>query len=505
MKQLVACLARSGLLSEAVTSLRSELRPAAVTAWHLQRRSAAAAAGDEQPPAAQTPAAEPQQAAAAAAASSAEPVAQGAAAAGKKPQQGARAKPPQQAARGKPRSQQQQPVQQPEQQQGAKPKPKPKQSAKQQSTMHSMLAGVPVGSLPEAPLNRYFDVPTGILPEATAEYYQDPVLKGENVHEPNYGCKAVQREWEWSGRRSLLTRACMQDLVAAVQGKERSHLYLDGWAGSGKSVALYSLVAWARANGWLALYMPSAFSLVQTGTFYKGEDGLWDTPEAARWLLSSLRDSHAEQLAPLKTPSGQPLSELLEEGLSPATKPAAAVAAAVAAKDALAAQTQLPFLLAVDDYNVLYSHTGYYESVHSFHRRQLAPDELRLVRAFRVLEQPGPALGAVVAAPTFGQTVSDRLRLPKPAGARFTVPRYSFEEAGAAATYFLQEVLKAGGTCPEDALRRALFLTNGNAAELRRFMPGLLGLGGDVDLLGLSRGYKAEAARRKKHDQGLVA
>lgn len=62
-----------------------------------------------------------------------------------------------------------------------------------------------------------------------------------------------------------------------------------------------------------------------------------------------------------------------------------------------------------------------------------------------MLEQPGPALGAVVAAPTFGQTVSDRLRLPKPAGARFAVPRYSFEEAGAAATYFLQEVLKAGG------------------------------------------------------------
>lgn len=95
--------------------------------------------------------------------------------------------------------------------------------------------------------------------------------------------------------------------------------------------------------------------------------------------MSSLRDAHAEQLAALKTPSGQPLAELLEEGLSASTKPAAAVAAAIAAKDALAAQTELPFLLAVDDYNVLYSHTGYYESVHSFHRRQLAPDELRLV------------------------------------------------------------------------------------------------------------------------------
>lgn len=42
-------------------------------------------------------------------------------------------------------------------------------------------------------------------------------LQGENVHEPNYGCKAVQREWEWSGRRSLMARACMRDLVAAVE------------------------------------------------------------------------------------------------------------------------------------------------------------------------------------------------------------------------------------------------------------------------------------------------
>ncbi len=86
------------------------------------------------------------------------------------------------------------------------------------------------------------------------------------------------------------------------------------------------------------------------------------------------------------------------------------------------------------------------------HQAPACPGPLQ-VRAFRVLEQPGPALGAVVAAPTFGQTVSDRLRLPKPAGARFTVPRYSFEEAGAAATYFLQEVLKAGGALPAPFLR----------------------------------------------------
>ncbi len=69
-------------------------------------------------------------------------------------------------------------------------------------------------------------------------------------------------------RAQLPSPACASALCALhhrlPQGKERSHLYLDGWAGSGKSVALYSLVAWARANGWLALYVPSAFSLVQS-------------------------------------------------------------------------------------------------------------------------------------------------------------------------------------------------------------------------------------------------
>ena len=41
--------------------------------------------------------------------------------------------------------------------------------------------------------------------------------QGENVHEPNYGCRAVQQEWEWSGRRSLMARACMRDIAAAVE------------------------------------------------------------------------------------------------------------------------------------------------------------------------------------------------------------------------------------------------------------------------------------------------
>jgi len=57
-------------------------------------------------------------------------------------------------------------------------------------------------------------------------------------------------------------------------------------------VALYGLVNWARANGWLALYLPTANVLVEGGTYYKGEDGLWDTPEAARLILTAAKDNH---------------------------------------------------------------------------------------------------------------------------------------------------------------------------------------------------------------------
>ena len=48
---------------------------------------------------------------------------------------------------------------------------------------------------------------------------------------------------------------------------------------------------------------------------------------------------------------------------------------------------QVPVMIAVDDYNVLYSHTNYYEWMNEVYRRQLQPHELRLASAFRLLER----------------------------------------------------------------------------------------------------------------------
>lgn len=59
------------------------------------------------------------------------------------------------------------------------------------------------------------------LPASLPPHLLPTSSQGENVHEPNFGCKAVQAEWEWSGRRALMARRCMQDLVKAAEVRGR--------------------------------------------------------------------------------------------------------------------------------------------------------------------------------------------------------------------------------------------------------------------------------------------
>lgn len=48
---------------------------------------------------------------------------------------------------------------------------------------------------------------------------------------------------------------------------------------------------------------------------------------------------------------------------------------------------QTPTLVAVDDYNVLYSHSNYHEWMNEVYRRQVQPHELRLASAFKLFER----------------------------------------------------------------------------------------------------------------------
>lgn len=55
------------------------------------------------------------------------------------------------------------------------------------------------------------------------------------------------------------------------------------------------------------MYIPRATDLIEGGTFTKGEDGLWETPEAARLLLKSMVANHEQQLSEIQGSSGEPL------------------------------------------------------------------------------------------------------------------------------------------------------------------------------------------------------
>lgn len=364
------------------------------------------------------------------------------------------------------------------------------------------------GSSTPAPIGFYFDVPIDAVPEGEAAFFYDPMLTEERVKQSHYGCKGATAEFTSSGKRALLHRPAIATLIDEVISGQRSKILVDGWTGAGKSIALYTLAAAARAAGLVVMYIPSATLLTQGGRFYRSEDEedlLWDTPEAARHIITALLKSHKEALGSIPAvpgSAGSTLAEVAVAGLA-STTAKGTVQAAVALKDGLLAYEK--GLVIVDDYNALYSHTAYHEPMHEFYRRPIASDELRLASGFRVLESDnntgkGNKGGVAVVASCYSAGISPTLRLPKGTGThKLQVPRFDLNEVSAAAAMAVGT--GALPTMPnEDGLRRALALTNGNAKELREMQSTLLL---PDNPLGLSLGYKALAAAKKQYSLTL--
>lgn len=124
--------------------------------------------------------------------------------------------------------------------------------------------------------------------------------------------------------------------------------------------------------------------------------------------------------------------------------------------------------------------------MHRFHRRRIEPKELKLAASFRLLENSREN-GIVVAAPCFSGPVSPKLAIPMSHEARVVqVPRYSLNEVAV-----VSAMLKSRNVIPDtpsdDAIRRALALTNGNGKEIRQ---GCVSLFQNDNDLPLSFGYK---------------
>lgn len=131
---------------------------------------------------------------------------------------------------------------------------------------------------------------------------------------------------------------------------------------------------------------------------------------------------------------------------------------------------QVPVLIAVDDYNLLHSHTEFYEAASTFHRRQIPPEEIQLAAALRVLsigEAPKRCAcivvhrtdcfvatcswsletcwlhgcrGLFIGAATTGGHVSPKLQPPVEGDWRMECPGFSHQEAMAYANYHIIQV-----------------------------------------------------------------
>eukprot|EP00850_Spirogloea_muscicola_P021200 SM000240S08617 [mRNA] locus=s240:83427:85847:+ [translate_table: standard] len=287
------------------------------------------------------------------------------------------------------------------------------------------------------------------------------------------------------------------ELTAGVpvggSGRRAQLLLLDSPAGSGKSVALAVAVAWARAAGWLALYVPSARAWATGGFYYRhpATPALWDTPLQAKLVLQGLVGSHEKELADLPVRIAEPvtlgegaglglargpqefapgsswsLKDLANRGLQ---QPQAAVSVLVRLREELASVTEMPVLIAIDEYNSWFTFSGYHESTGARSRRPIHARELRMVDAFRSPQKHPLVNGVMLAAHSHSIAVG-RLPAPLPGVynvAHHNVPRYNPLETSTSVMYYhrSQPSWRPPST---DVLKQLHVLTAGNAAEIRR-------------------------------------
>jgi len=279
------------------------------------------------------------------------------------------------------------------------------------------------------------NVSTDLSEKDINSYYQ--------ILEPQEGWpKGLESEFKVSQTNYVMYRSCTHELFNRIEAsfnvlkeaileaekggtsptvERQAHFLLQGSRGCGKSVALASVVEFSRLCGAVVLYIPSCLSLVNGGMYHKHEEtGMWDTPDHARSLLSALLEAHGNRLVDAPGPDGQGnLRDLAEDGL---TREGNAMEAALTMIECLRTTTAFPVMVALDDYNALYSHTGYYEAVTFKKRRMIKPGELRLASALRMLEHEPITNGVCIAAPTYSSALSPKLQIPYQKGSMFQVP-----------------------------------------------------------------------------------
>lgn len=172
-------------------------------------------------------------------------------------------------------------------------------------------------------------------------------------------------------------------LDAAKAGSSKDSRYvLSGARGSGKSTLLIQAVSYALESGWVVLYEPEARKWVDSSSAFAYDDAsqTFHQTQLAAQLLEKLQSINKDRLASIKLAKavevgttiklaeGAKLSELVAAG---AKDERLAVPVLEAVLDALATQTSVPVLFAIDDVQCLFQRTKYrkpdYSLLESYH------------------------------------------------------------------------------------------------------------------------------------------
>ncbi len=142
---------------------------------------------------------------------------------------------------------------------------------------------------------------------------------------------------------------------------------LDGMRGSGKSTLLAQSIAYALDDGWVVISVPRAINLINSSTLYtyNAQHKAYLQPEATKQLLEAVLKVNGSALKQIKTSkavevdgsqmeAGTSLEVLLKRGVDEASSAAAKQTVLEAVFEALAAQTERPVLVAVDDAQALF-------------------------------------------------------------------------------------------------------------------------------------------------------
>ena len=285
-------------------------------------------------------------------------------------------------------------------------------------------------------------------------------------------CKAIEREFAFTGSNGLLYRKCDDALREIVARHERVHLR--GYRGCGKSVSLAILVLRERALGSLVVYLPRTSHLVTRSSYQKHGEGaqedLWDTPDAARVFLHAVSVKPNEMhLRKIKTSGDkQSLLDVVKSGLEKGDQHVTQIAIDII--DELVKQKDVRVVFAFDEQNALYGPSDMHEVKGPRSRKNIHTDRLRLALKLRSCVPTANGGRYIACDSTTNVGSSNPVFKSKDENVfDFEIPKFNVSETHALLKHY-EEVGKCSQGINKEIAMEFKALTNGKVKEIQEHL-----------------------------------